>query len=68
MDFVRRLNGCEEEGQKWNKGPRVNATLYRSSTNTPFVSVICPVRHEVPKVAGRMIARFFKNNSQLTEE
>jgi polyhydroxybutyrate depolymerase len=60
MEAVRRLNGCQSAGRPWNQGSKVVATLYPSPTGTPFVSVIHPGGHTVPKPTGQLIVRFFK--------
>jgi polyhydroxybutyrate depolymerase len=62
MNAVRKLNQCDETGQLWNKGTKAPATLYPSPSGTPFIEVIHPGGHEVPQTAGRMIARFLKEN------
>jgi polyhydroxybutyrate depolymerase len=64
MTFVRRLNGCETEGTPWAK----DATLYKSTTGTPFVSLIHPGGHKFLAEAPSLIVRFFKEHSRREPE
>jgi polyhydroxybutyrate depolymerase len=56
IEAVRKLNGCAAEGRPWGE----HATLYPSSSGTPFVALIHPGGHEFPKGAAEQIVRFFK--------
>lgn len=66
MEFVRKLNDCEDTGEIWNKpATKATATRYESKSGTPFVGVIHPGGHEVPiPVGGRIMARFFKEQQK----
>jgi polyhydroxybutyrate depolymerase len=58
---VRKLNGCDSEGNTWAK----NATIYPSKTGTPVVALIHPGGHTVPAGAPELIVKFFKEASNL---
>lgn len=66
MDFVRKLNNCEDTGEIWNKpATKATATRYESKSGTPFVGVVHPGGHEVPSpVGGRITARFFREQKK----
>ena len=57
---VRRLNGCEDQGQDWAK----NCTLYRSKQGAPVVAYIHPGGHIVPNESPALMVRFFKEHSR----
>lgn len=58
MRFVRRLNGCEEEGKEWARG----CTLYPSKNGTPVVTLFHPGTHRYPQEAPPLIVKFFKEH------
>lgn len=58
MEAVRRLNGCESEGQPWG----ANATFYPSKTGTPVVTFIHSGGHEFKPSAVALIVKFFKEH------
>jgi len=58
MDAVRRINGCESEGEEW----ATNCTLYKSTKSAPFVAFIHSGDHKYPTAAPPLIVRFFKEN------
>jgi polyhydroxybutyrate depolymerase len=64
MDAVRRLNGCDATGRPWNKNTKVVATFYPSPSGMPFISVIHPGGHTLPKPTGPLIVRFFKEQTK----
>lgn len=57
---VRKLNGCDAEGKRWE----TYCTLYPSKTGTPVVAFIHPGGHVVPLGAPALIVRFFKEVSE----
>ena len=61
MDHLRKLNGCAEEGQPWEKF----GTLYPSSTGTPVVTLIHPGTHTFLADAPALIVKFFKQHPAL---
>lgn len=62
MDYVARLNGCEEKGQDWAKSGDLTGILYPSKTATPLVTLISPGTHNYPKEAPELIVKFFKEH------
>jgi polyhydroxybutyrate depolymerase len=64
MQAIRRINGCEAEGQAWAK----NCTLYKSPGGTPFVAYIHSGDHKYPAEAPPLIVRFFKEHAQPAAE
>ncbi len=64
MDAVRKLNGCALEGKRWAD----QATIYESTTGTPFVTFIHPGGHQFPAAGPALIARFFKGHSLEDEK
>jgi polyhydroxybutyrate depolymerase len=58
MDAVRKLNGCEGDGQEWAK----DSKLYPSKSGTPLVTFIHPGGHGFPAEAPPLIVRFFKEH------
>ena len=58
MNAVRRINGCEADGQEWEKF----STLYPSKLNTPVIEFIHPGGHEFPASAAPLIVKFFKEH------
>jgi polyhydroxybutyrate depolymerase len=64
MAAVRRLNGCEETGHPWNRGPRIVVTFYPSGSGTPLVSAIHVGGHILPRSTGAWVVRFFKEQSK----
>ena len=59
MQAVRKLNGCDEAGQKQGE----LATLYPSKSGTPVVTYIHPGGHEFPREAVPQIVAFFKKHT-----
>lgn len=62
IDFVRKLNNCDESGKTWAEDGPIVATLYPSKSGTPFITAIHPGGHQSPKEAPRMIVKFFQEN------
>ena len=60
MNYVRKLNGCEETGKEWAKSGALTGTLYPSKAGAPFVSLISPGGHQFPAEAPPLIVKFFK--------
>lgn len=63
MTFVRRVNGCEGEGEPWDKPGWATETLYRSTKQAPFVAVVHPGSHTFPKEGPAAIVKFFKEQA-----
>jgi polyhydroxybutyrate depolymerase len=64
MAFVRKVNGCEGEGEPWDKPGWATETLYRSTKGAPFVAVVHPGSHTFPREAPAAIVKFFKEHAQ----
>ena len=64
MERIRQVNGCDAVGKRWVEHPKIVSTYFKSAKQAPFVSVICPVGHEVPKVTGFAATKFFKEHSR----
>jgi polyhydroxybutyrate depolymerase len=58
MNVVRKLNGCEAQGNAWNEV----GTVYASPSGTPFVSLIHPGGHQFLQDAPPLIVKFFKEH------
>ncbi len=56
METLRKLNGCEAEGQEWAPG----CIIYPSKLDVPFVTFIYHGGHEFPSEAPPLIVKFFK--------
>jgi polyhydroxybutyrate depolymerase len=57
---LKAYNGCEEQGQEWDKG----CTLYPSSKNAPFVLFVHPGGHQYPAEGPALIVKFFKSQAK----
>lgn len=57
---VRKINGCEPEGNPWAK----DCTIYQSKTGTPVIAYIHSGGHVVPAAAPALIVKFFKEVSK----
>jgi polyhydroxybutyrate depolymerase len=68
MKAVRILNGCEETERAWNKSGNLTGTFYPSSTGNPFVSLVHPGTHKLPKEAPELIIEFFKDFPQKNSD
>jgi polyhydroxybutyrate depolymerase len=55
--LLRSFNGCEEQGQEWDKG----CTLYPSSKDAPVVVFVHPGGHQYPAEGPALILKFFKS-------
>jgi polyhydroxybutyrate depolymerase len=55
--LLRTYNGCEEQGQEWDKG----CTLYPSSKDAPVVVFVHPGGHQYPAEGPALILKFFKS-------
>jgi polyhydroxybutyrate depolymerase len=64
MELVRKLNGCDAQGESWASAGSLVGTRYPSKTGTPFVSVIYPGTHKFPDEAPGLIVKFFKEHSR----
>jgi polyhydroxybutyrate depolymerase len=64
MEAVRKLNGCDPQGNPWAKSGGLVGTIYPSKTATPFVSIIYPGTHKFPSEAPELIVKFFKENEK----
>lgn len=60
METLRKLNGCDPQGQEWAK----DCTLYRSATGTPVVTLIHSGAHNFPPEAPALFVRFFKEHAK----
>lgn len=58
LETVRKVNGCDEKGEPWDK----ECTLYPSKTGTPVVTFIHPGGHEFDPAAPALIVKFFKEH------
>jgi polyhydroxybutyrate depolymerase len=58
MERLRKINGCDEEGQAWEKW----CMLYPSKSGTPVVPMIHPGNHAFLKDAPATIVKFFKEH------
>jgi polyhydroxybutyrate depolymerase len=58
MDAVKKNNGCEEEGKRWDQ----NCTIFESKSGDSFVAFVHPGGHELPGAALGTIAKFFKEH------
>ncbi len=56
---IRKINGCEPDGQPWNK----LCTLYPSKIDAPVVTLIHSGGHEFNRDAPQLIAKFFKEQA-----
>ncbi len=63
MDFVKKLNGCAEEGTPWAE----DCTLFSSKTGTPLVEYIHSGGHVVPPEAPKLIVKFFREHPGTAE-
>jgi len=66
MNAVRALNGCDADGAPWaaDATRSGDATIFPSSTGTPFVQYVHPSGHGFPQEAAPLIVRFFKQHVQ----
>lgn len=64
IDVLRKINGCEEEGEPW--GPK--CTCYPSRTGTPVVTYIHPGGHALPPDAPALIVKFFKQHAKAAAD
>ncbi|MDZ4756002.1 MAG: esterase [Phycisphaerae bacterium] len=64
MKAVRAVNGCDADGTPWaaDETRRGNATVFASSTGTPFVRYVHSGGHGFPHEAAPLIVRFFKQH------
>lgn len=60
MDVVRRINGCAETGEPWEK----ECTLYPSKSGTPTVTFIYPGGHQFNSASSALIVKFFKQHPE----
>lgn len=63
MEAVRKINGCQEDGQNVEKG----ITRYPSEKGTTFVSLIHPGGHEYPQAVSQVVVTFFKNHKRMPD-
>ncbi len=64
MAAVRKTNGCDADGQEWDKGGKLVGTVYESKGGTPFVSLIGPGGHTFPTDAPKLIVKFFQQHEK----
>jgi polyhydroxybutyrate depolymerase len=62
LQHIRQLNGCADEGQRWQSSGTLTGTLYSSKKGTPLVTLISPGTHKFPKEAPELIVRFFQTD------
>ena len=67
MTGIRKLNGCDDNGQPWAKDGPLVGTVYASSKGAPFVAVIHPGTHKFPEEAPRLIVKFFKEHEKKAD-
>ena len=58
MEALRKLNGCDPEGEPWDK----LCTIYPSKIGTPLVTFIHPGGHQFRRDAPPLIVKFFKQH------
>jgi polyhydroxybutyrate depolymerase len=58
MAAVRKVNGCAETGEPWDK----QCTIYPSKNGTPLVTFIHPGGHGFDPAAPALIVKFFKEH------
>ncbi len=58
MEAIRKVNGCDENGTKWEN----SCTMYPSKSGSPFVTFIHPGGHTYPPSAPALIVKFFKEH------
>lgn len=64
IEALKKLNACQEPGEKWN----AFCTVYPSSAGKPVGAYIHPEGHKVPAEVPGMIVRFFKELQPKEEE
>lgn len=64
MEAVKRLNGCQSEGEPWADDGTLTAIAYPSPGGTPFVAVTYRGAHAFPPGTGALIVRFFKEHAK----
>jgi polyhydroxybutyrate depolymerase len=64
MQMLKKLNGCDTTGAKWDQAGDLVGTIYPSKTDTPCVTLISPGAHKFPKQAPPLIVKFFKEHSR----
>jgi polyhydroxybutyrate depolymerase len=63
-EAVRKLNGCEPEGEPWAEAGDLVGTVYPSKAGAPVVWVVHPGTHRYPDDAPGLIIRFFKEHAR----
>lgn len=58
MEAVRKLDGCDANGEPWAK----QCTFYPSTNSTPLVTFIYPGGHQFNADSPALIAKFFKEH------
>lgn len=58
MDFVKKLNGCDEKSEKW----ATDCVRYPSRGGTPLVVYLHDDGHKYPAAAPNLITKFFKEH------
>lgn len=64
IEIVKRINGCDEQGQPWDKSGNLVGTEYKSEKGTPLVTLISPGNHKFPSEAPALIVKFFKEHAK----
>lgn len=60
LDFVKKLNGCDDKGKEWAK----NCLIYPSRSGNPVVIFLHDEGHKYPEPAPALITKFFKEHSK----
>ena len=64
MEFLRKLNQCEEMGEEWAS----LATKYPSKIDCPVVTYIHSGGHKYPTEGPELIVKFFKEHSRESSQ
>lgn len=61
INFVKKLDQCEESGKDWDKAGNLVGTEYVGKTGNNVVTLIHPDDHTFHKEAPKLITKFFKS-------
>jgi polyhydroxybutyrate depolymerase len=62
IEAVKKLNGCQPQGQAWKNSGSLEGTLYPSSTGTPLITLLHPGGHQFLPEAPPLVVEFFKEH------
>jgi polyhydroxybutyrate depolymerase len=63
VEAIRKLNGCEADGEPWAKAGDLVGTIYPSKDGAPVVWALHPGTHKYPDNAPELIVRFLKEQA-----